>query len=530
MALRQAGIDSVVYEAYAGGADDAGAFLTFASNGLDALRTIDAHHLVLAEGFPTPRMAIQSGTGKRLGDVPNGGTLPDGTVSQTLKRADLYRALRDEAVRRGARVEYGKRLVDAETTPDGVVARFEDGTEAEGDLLIGADGIHSRTRRIIDPSAPGARYIPVLNIGGYARDVRCPGRTRHVPHGLRQAGVLRLRGHPSGEIWWFANPPRADEPTRAELAAISTEQWREMLIDLFAGDDSPAVEIIRSTPGKLAGWATYDLPSVPTWHRGPMVIIGDAAHATAPSSGQGASMAIEDAVVLARCLRDLPDTGQAFAAYERLRAQARGAHRRARGEDEQQQSRRSRRPGAARPDDAHDPQARRQRRIPRVDARLPHRLGREGSVRSAPVPWSSSAAQTPVASDGEGEEDSEDQHRPQDRHEQCVCAIQVSPPHPGLPNSSRVAATVADSGFHSEIAPSHPGIVSGATKVLERKRTGHTRICTAATASGLLTTRPRKIPTQSSENLSRSSSPTASSASPMLSVPPPADQETAERP
>src|SRR5215208_402562 len=174
MALRQAGIDSVVYEAYAGGADDAGAFLTFASNGLDALRTIDAHHIVLSEGFPTPRMTIQSGTGKHLGDVPNGGTLPDGTVSQTLKRADLYQALRDEAVRRGARVEYGKRPVDVQTTPDGVVARFEDGTEAVGDLLIGADGIHSRTRRIIDPSAPGARYIPVLNIGGYASAVRVP--------------------------------------------------------------------------------------------------------------------------------------------------------------------------------------------------------------------------------------------------------------------------------------------------------------------------------------------------------------------
>jgi FAD-dependent urate hydroxylase len=50
-----------------------------------------------------------------------------------------------------------------------------------------------------------------------------------------------------------------------------------------------------------------------------MVIVGDAAHATAPSSGQGASMAIEDAVVLARCLRDLPDTPQAFMTCERLR-------------------------------------------------------------------------------------------------------------------------------------------------------------------------------------------------------------------
>src|SRR5919199_1993813 len=121
MALGRAGVDSVVYEAYARGADEAGAFLTFASNGLDALRAIDAHHLVLDKGFPTPRMEIQSGTGKHLGSVPNGGTLPDGSVSQTLKRSDLYRALRDEAVRRGARVEYDKQFVDAGITTDGGV-------------------------------------------------------------------------------------------------------------------------------------------------------------------------------------------------------------------------------------------------------------------------------------------------------------------------------------------------------------------------------------------------------------------------
>jgi FAD-dependent urate hydroxylase len=320
MALRRAGIDSVVYEAYAGGADYIGAFLTFASNGLDALRAVDAHHLVLAEGFPTPLMTIQSGTGKRLGEVPNGGTLPDGTVSQTLKRADLYRALRDEAVRRGVRIEYGKRLLEAETTQDGgVVVRFEDGTEAEGDLVIGADGIHSRTRRIIDPMAPGARYIPVLNIGGYASGVRVPAEPGEFHMIFGKRAFFGYAVHPSGEVWWFANPPRADEPTGAELAAISTEQWREMLTDLFAEDATPAVEIVSATPGKLSGWATYDLPSVPTWHRGPMIIIGDAAHATAPSSGQGASMAIEDAVLLARCLRDLPDIGQAFAVYERLR-------------------------------------------------------------------------------------------------------------------------------------------------------------------------------------------------------------------
>jgi FAD-dependent urate hydroxylase len=275
---------------------------------------------VMDKGFPTPRMEIQSGTGKHLGVVPNGGMLSDGTVSQTLKRADLYRALRDEVLRRGARVEYGKQLVDAGITPDGgVAARFEDGTQAEGDLLIGADGIHSRTRRIIDPAAPGARYIPVLNIGGYASDVRVPAEPGSFRMIFGKRAFFGYAVHPSGEIWWFANPPRADEPGASELASITTAQWREILVSLFAEDDTPAVEIIHATPGRLAGWATYDLPSVPTWHRGPMVIVGDAAHATAPSSGQGASMAIEDAVVLARCLRDLSDTGGAFAAYERLR-------------------------------------------------------------------------------------------------------------------------------------------------------------------------------------------------------------------
>src|SRR5215212_392321 len=171
MALQRASIDSVVYEAYDTGAGlGAGAFLTVAVNGLDALRTLDAHAPVLAAGFPTRSIGFCSGTGKRLGEVPIGGTLADGTVTHTIKRADLYRVLHDEAIRRGIRIEHGKRLIDAGTTPDGVVARFEGSTHAEGDLLIGADGIHSRTRLIIAPTAPEPRYTGLGNIGGFARN------------------------------------------------------------------------------------------------------------------------------------------------------------------------------------------------------------------------------------------------------------------------------------------------------------------------------------------------------------------------
>ena len=61
------------------------------------------------------------------------------------------------------------------------------------------------------------------------------------------------------------------------------------------------------------------MPPVPHWHRGRMVLVGNAVHAPSNSTGQGASLAIESSIQLARCLRDLPDAASAFSAYERLR-------------------------------------------------------------------------------------------------------------------------------------------------------------------------------------------------------------------
>jgi FAD-dependent urate hydroxylase len=321
MALQRAGIDAVVYEAYAESAGlDVGAYLTIAVNGLDALRTIDAHRPVLDAGFPSRTIEFFSGIGKHLGSVPIGGTLPDGTVTHTVKRADLYGAIHGEAARRGIRIEYQKRLVMAESAlSGGVLAHFADGTQDTGDLLIGADGIHSVTRRIIDPAAPRPHYTGLGNIGGFTRaaSIDAPPGTYNMVFGKR--AFFGYTVSPSGEIWWFANPPSQRELSREELAATTTAQWKQRLLDLFSDDAPPAAAIVRATTEELLGTNQYDMPSAPTWHRGSMIIIGDAAHAVSPSSGQGASMACEDAVVLAKCLRDLPDIPQAFAAYERLR-------------------------------------------------------------------------------------------------------------------------------------------------------------------------------------------------------------------
>src|SRR4029450_11859917 len=93
MALPRAGIEAVVFEAHVPRPGDAGSYLTVATNGLDALRAIDADKAVLANGFPTPTNVLWSGTGRRLGAVSNGGTLPDGTTPPTIRRGPPYPAL-----------------------------------------------------------------------------------------------------------------------------------------------------------------------------------------------------------------------------------------------------------------------------------------------------------------------------------------------------------------------------------------------------------------------------------------------------
>jgi 2-polyprenyl-6-methoxyphenol hydroxylase-like FAD-dependent oxidoreductase len=319
IALRQAGIAADIYEAFGHDSEGIGAFLTLGVNGLDALRIVGVDVSTLG-GFATPHMTLSLGNGRRLAEFSVGPRdRADGLVARTIARGALYARLRDEAVRRGAGIHYRKRLSGVDESADGIGAIFTDGSRAVGDVLVGADGLHSRVRVLVDANAPRARYVGLLNTGGCAQDVRVPGAVGAMHMFFGRRCFFAYIPHPNGQVLWFANPARAREPTRAELARLTPQVLRRELNRLFAGDNTPARALIGATREILPAWGTYDFPHVPHWHRDRMVIIGDAAHAASPSSGQGASMAIEDAVVLARCLRDAASVKQAFATYEGLR-------------------------------------------------------------------------------------------------------------------------------------------------------------------------------------------------------------------
>ncbi|KZB84520.1 FAD-dependent oxidoreductase [Amycolatopsis regifaucium] len=309
MALRRAGIDASVHEAYPSGGEDAGAFLTIMHNGMDALRAIGAEGPVVENSFGAVGLELVTPDGRtvdrRSFDI-------DGLAGpRTMTRASLYRTLQEEAISRGIAVERGKRLVAA--SPG--IARFEDGSTAEGDILIGADGLRSVVRTIIDPDCPPPRSTGLDVVYGYTTDTSVP----QAPSVYRMVQSLHAffgyTSAPDGSTYWFARLPAA-EGVRVGLSAA---EWRAAAFAAFDGEPLPAAEIIRSTGDDVFGGHSYDVPLTPVWSTASMVLVGDAAHAASPAAGQGASMALEDSVVLAKCLRDLPDAPTAFAAYERLR-------------------------------------------------------------------------------------------------------------------------------------------------------------------------------------------------------------------
>jgi len=320
MALQRAGIPSTIYEANPATSNGVGSFLTVASNGLDALQAIDAHRPVAAAGVRTHRMVISSGSGKVLGEVDAGIPLTDGSTTTTIERARLHRALHDEARGRGISIVHGKRLVGVEETEDGVVALFDDGTREEGGFLVGADGIWSSVRTLIDPQAPRPEYTGLIGVGAVARGVDLPPdpSSFQMTFGRRAFfGFIALEG---GDALWFANLPVRPEPERAALAQVPPAEWKRRLLELFAEDAIPARQLIEATDeAALRMGAMHTLEPPARWHRGSVVLVGDAAHATSPSSGQGASLAMEDAIELARCLRDRTTLGSAFETYQRLR-------------------------------------------------------------------------------------------------------------------------------------------------------------------------------------------------------------------
>jgi 2-polyprenyl-6-methoxyphenol hydroxylase-like FAD-dependent oxidoreductase len=253
-----------------------------------------------------------SRAGDDLGSLDIG--LIDGRMgypSLSILRADFQRILLARLQSLGVAVRYGRNVVRIDP---GAEVHFGDGTTLTADLVVGADGrMASCARRYVTGDATPV-YQGFINwIGVCDGEFDADEVSDYWGTGER-FGIVPVG---SNKAYW------AGGAAQATIGARNPNDYRDELQRIFADWPEPVRRIVAATPAaRINKIYVHDHDPVPTWHRHNLIMIGDAAHAALPTSGQGACQALEDAWHLANCVAAQPDDlGQALEAFTALRFQ-----------------------------------------------------------------------------------------------------------------------------------------------------------------------------------------------------------------
>lgn len=305
IALRRGGIEVELYER-AGEMKDVGAGLSLWANAIHALDELGLGDAVRALGASYEIAGLRTWNGRVLMQPSPDLQRRLGVLTIVVHRAELLEALVGAFGSPG--VHLGASLERFHQDPEGVTAEFGDGRRARGDVLIGADGLHSVVRAQIHGARPPAYagYTAWRAVVPFATDRVRAGES--WGYGAR-FGLVPMSG---GRVYWFAteNTPEGG----------SCHDEKTYLLRLFHGWHTPVEALIETaTAPVILRNDIYDRPVLGRWGEGRVTLLGDAAHPMTPNLGQGACQALEDAVVLARTLLEGGEPAAALRAYEAQR-------------------------------------------------------------------------------------------------------------------------------------------------------------------------------------------------------------------
>jgi salicylate hydroxylase/6-hydroxynicotinate 3-monooxygenase len=313
--LRQAGFDVQVYE-QAARFTRLGAGIQMMPNSMKVLRRIGVEARVRSTSFePYSHLNRQWDTGEVMRELPMPESLFDAPYL-CMHRGDLHEAL--AAALPGEIVHRGKTLVGLDERLGRVTLSFGDGTRAEADAVVGADGVHSIVREIIvGPDAPIHKgriayraVFPSALMGGH--DV---GRSRTKWWGSDRHIVIYYTRRDRSEVYFVTSVPEpAEWVTRESWSATGDVGELRRAYDGF----HPDVRAVLDACPACHKWAILEREPLSRWSDRRVVLLGDACHPMTPYMAQGAATAMEDAAVLARCLADVSgeDVAGAFERYE----------------------------------------------------------------------------------------------------------------------------------------------------------------------------------------------------------------------
>jgi 2-polyprenyl-6-methoxyphenol hydroxylase-like FAD-dependent oxidoreductase len=314
-ALSSAGWEVQVFEKTQS-LSNVGAGIVLAANAMKALARLGVDARVRSLGAPVKQADILAWNGDLLTRLPvEAQAARYGTYSYLIHRAELQATLAEGLPEHTIR--YQACLCRVQQTEDCVTAEFEDGTTASGDLLIGADGIHSKVRELLETADLPYRYAGYTAFRGVAN-------IHHNELRLEHGGGFELWGRGKrfgvsaigqGRLFWFAAVNAPEEWRRSPGA-------RKQIVLQLVEDSIPALtKVVSSTEEQnILQHDIYDRKPLSTWTKGRIALLGDAAHPMLPNLGQGGAQAMEDSLTLMSCLKyHDTDVVRALKAYEHAR-------------------------------------------------------------------------------------------------------------------------------------------------------------------------------------------------------------------
>ncbi|WP_342627956.1 FAD-dependent monooxygenase [Nguyenibacter vanlangensis] len=317
--LGRAGYDVTLYE-QAPSFSRLGAGIQFGPNVMKIMRRLGLEERIEAVScHPDFWFSRNGADGAYLSRIPlNAQHDRYGATYVTIHRGDVHEIMLGAVD--PAAIRFGKKLVDFEENASGVVLSFEDGTIDTVEMLIGADGLNSRVREtLLGPEDPlftgwiGHRaLIPAARLSGLEVEpcVKWWSSDRHM--------MAYFLDRNRDEFYFVTGEPAADWP-RGVAWQPST---RAALHESFKGYCDTVQAYIEAAES-VTKWPLFTRDPLPLWHKGRVVLLGDACHPMKPHMAQGAAMAIEDAAVLVRCITELGvgDMAATFETYRRHRVE-----------------------------------------------------------------------------------------------------------------------------------------------------------------------------------------------------------------
>lgn len=277
----------------------------------NVLRAMDqlgllSDYLSAAVGFDF--VAVHAPNGALLAKVPSHRLVEGCPANVGIGRPALQQVLVKRTYASGAEVRLGVTADILDDDGDGVRVRFSDGIDQRFDLVVGADGIHSGTRAMLFPDAPGPAFTGQA-VWRYNLPRPTDLDSLHVYNGPIGAGLVPIS---DALMYMYVTTPEPGNPhyPRSGLAAAMRSKVPAALGELSSQIVDDEGVVYRPLETFLVEGA---------WHKGSIVLLGDAVHASTPHLGQGAGMAIEDAIVLAEELSRHDNLDAAFMAYRERR-------------------------------------------------------------------------------------------------------------------------------------------------------------------------------------------------------------------